>query len=158
MVMVDYSGLKPIPVASIIGPILPPIEPIKESYNDFCSAQKCANDQLKETGKELNRIQWVGPKGSLNGPFDALRHCTVMCKIVKHCPPLSRTVRWLHEWNKDIVPREYEMDRHNNIEGEDCANKVPGRYKSCIDCCLDKLYNNKLIVLPEDQWDRRQFF
>jgi RHS repeat-associated protein len=118
-----------------------------------------------------------GLPGLLNGPADAVRHCTWNCEMTRGFrkndypdyknDPDSNQKAWnysrdkaqkwgdAHECDTQANGQknptdEKDMDLFNNNVGRNLADQDPS--KSCFDLCMDAQKNGQLKVLPPDRW------
>ena len=99
--------------------------------------------------------------GGHNGPGDALRHCTMNCRMTRnHGLATAQLASWSHEapipfigggLNNVNNPERF-MDDHNNACGQRLAENQPSD-KSCQRGCEELLLNGGLRTLNLSQWD-----
>ena len=115
--------------------------------NVKATAYSAGNDAAK-TGKRA---------GGGDGPVDALRHCTMNCRMTRvHGRPIAELASWYHESPLDAdldnvgTPANI-MDEKNNACGRDLADTIPSD-QSCLNACEEALFDGRLDVLPASQW------
>lgn len=122
--------------------------------------------EVKDTANGAGKsARTVGKKlGSHNGPEDALRHCTMNCRLTRrHGLPTARLASAYHE--QDWIPTQINgggktntpdnperiMDEFNNVCGQRIAKESPKT--SCLHECEKALLNGELQTLNVNSWD-----
>jgi RHS repeat-associated protein len=114
-----------------------------------------AYDSADATHKELRGF------GADKGPQDALRHCTMNCRMKRsHGQSVAELASWYHEvpepWiggNFDNTPQNpaRQMDEHNNMCGRWLAESQDPA-TPCISHCRQALRTGQLEMMPESAW------
>jgi uncharacterized protein DUF6973 len=107
-----------------------------------------ASRMADHAARSAARHEQAGP---INGPQDALRHCTWSCLMSEALGP--EQAKAIADEHENIDERrgqplgERQMDDANNKSGRCVAQPFdePGPKKSCIDKCLDLLRNGLLF-------------
>ncbi|RVU42104.1 hypothetical protein EA187_17345 [Lujinxingia sediminis] len=143
---VDPDGESPFVVIGLLGvtaAIAAPIFIVSVGLTAYSSAPDAIN-----IGREA---------GGRNGPVDALRHCTMNCRMTRaHGNSVARLASWYHESPLDvgrgnIGTPDNIMDEVNNQCGRDIAERIPPD-QACLNACEEALLNGELDVLPPDKW------
>lgn len=115
--------------------------------NVKATAYSAGNDAVK-IGKRA---------GGGDGPVDALRHCTMNCRMTRvYGRPIAKLASWYHESPLDAdldnvgTPANI-MDEKNNACGRDIADTIPSD-QSCLNACEEALFDGRLDVLPASEW------
>ncbi len=156
---VDPSGLRYIGDDERRGWRPPRVGPLPRfslnPWNPWCV------EQQREIGSSLTgpRSPLVDLPGSVGGPKDALRHCTISCRVIRVCGMEAYRRGVLeHEsgyawWAKGSWdPVHGPMDLINDGHGLTCS----GRPGSCIDECRRLYLKGTLAWYPREMWHPRK--
>lgn len=105
-------------------------------------------------------VQTGNNAGGGDGPVDALRHCTMNCRMTRvHGRTIARLASWYHESPLDapadnVGTPSNLMDEKNNQCGRDLVDKIPSD-QSCLNACEKALLDGTLDILPPDKWSNR---